>query len=65
MFWRRYIALEKGFRFICILSWLEIALANIDGRQSYKTNFRSTSTHCEIHLTLRQRIFLVCFGIVA
>ena len=29
MFWHRYIALEKSFRLICILSWLEIALANI------------------------------------
>ena len=28
MFWYRCIALEKGFRLICILSWLEIALPN-------------------------------------
>ena len=27
------------------------------GRLSHETDFWSTSTHCEIHLTLRQRIF--------
>ena len=48
-----------------LLGGWELLYLTSYGRQSHETDFRSTSTHCEIYLTLRQKIFLVSFGIAA